>query len=70
MSSYGGIPGTQAVKDLTWKERLEQGKGGGVSGLVYVSSVLLNEGESSNESFAPFRSPDAAQAQEFLKVSV
>ena len=65
MSSYGGIPGTQAVKNLTQKERQEQGKGGGVTGLVYVSSLLVNEGESSEESFAAFATP-----REFFRVSV
>lgn len=65
MSSYGGIPGTQAVKGLTRKERQEQGKGGGVAGMVYISSLLVNEGECSEESFAVFASP-----HEFLRVSV
>ena len=67
MHSYGGIPGTQAVKDLTAKERQEQGKGGGLTGLVYVSSLLINEGQSSDESFAPFA---AATPPEFFRVSV
>ena len=66
MHSYGGIPGTQAVKDMTRKERQDQGKKGGVTGLVYVSSLLINEGESSEDSFAPFR----GSPPEFFKVHV
>ena len=66
MHSYGGIPGTQAVKGLTRKERQEQGKAGGVTGLVYVSSLLINEGESSEDSFAAFR----GSPPEFFKVHV
>lgn len=69
MSSYGGIPGTQAVKGLTQKERRKQGgkgESGGVTGLVYVSALLINEGESSNKSFAAA----GATALEFSKVSV
>ena len=65
MSSYGGIPGTQAVKNMTQKERQEQGKGGGVTGLVYVSALLINEGESSEDSFEAFPMP-----HEFFRVSV
>lgn len=65
MSSYGGIPGTQALKNLTYKERQEQGKEGGVTQLVYVSSLLVNEGENSDESFADFATP-----HEFFRVSV
>ena len=57
MHSYGGIPGTQAVKNLSRKEQQKQGKEGGIIGLVYVSSLLLNEGESSNDSFAAFGPP-------------
>ena len=58
MHSYGGIPGTQAVRGLTRKEREKQQqqgrtlREGGVVGLVYVSSLLVNEGESSEDSFA------------------
>lgn len=63
--SYGGIPGTQAVQSLTQIERKEQGKDGGIVGLVYVSSLLINAGETSDDSFAEFSQP-----QEIFKVSV
>lgn len=68
MSSYGGIPGTQAVKDLSRKERQAQGKKGGIAALVYVSSLLINEGESSTDSFAPFAQPTDTPG--LIKVSV
>lgn len=68
MSSYGGIPGTQAVKGLTCKERQDAGKAGGVKHLVYVSALLINEGESSEDSFAPFVTPHASHG--FFQLSV
>ena len=67
MSSYGGIPGTQSVKGLSRKERRDHGKEGGVKGLVYVSALLISEGQCSNDSFGPFARPDAG---DFMKVSV
>ena len=54
MHAYGGIPGTQSVHGLTRKERSEQGKEGGVTGLIYISSLLVNEGENAQDSIAPF----------------
>jgi pimeloyl-ACP methyl ester carboxylesterase len=68
MSSFGGIPGTQAVKNLTRKEQQEDGKTGGVTGLVYASALLINEGESSEDSFAPFTIPHTSH--DFFKISV
>ncbi|KAK5064313.1 hypothetical protein LTR84_000146 [Exophiala bonariae] len=67
MSSYGGIPGTQATQDMTLSQRQSDGKTGGVMGLVYVSALLINEGESSEDSFAPFVTPQASHS--FFKVS-
>ncbi len=65
MHSYGGIPGTQAMQNVTQKERHEQGKEGGVTGLLYISSFLVNEGESSGDSSAPF-----PESRDFIDVSV
>jgi pimeloyl-ACP methyl ester carboxylesterase len=56
MHSYGGIPGTQSVHGLSRKERSQQGKAGGVVRLIYISALLINEGETSNDSLAPFTS--------------
>lgn len=66
MHSYGGIPGTQAVEGLTKKERQERGKDGGVMGMVYVTSLLINAGENSEDSFAAFR----GEPPDFFRVSV
>jgi pimeloyl-ACP methyl ester carboxylesterase len=56
MHSYGEIPGTQAVHGLSRKERSQEGKTGGVACLVYISALLVKEGENSNDSLAPFTS--------------
>ena len=45
MHSYGGLPGSAAMKGLGAKERAKDGKQGGVKRLVYVSSYVLKEGE-------------------------
>lgn len=68
MSSFGGIPGTQAVKDLTRRERQEVGKPGGVTGLVYASALLIKEGQNSEDSFEPFTIPH--ETHDFFKISV
>ena len=45
MHSYGGQPGSAAMKGLGVKERARGGKKGGVSRLVYVASYALRVGE-------------------------
>ncbi|KAI9780238.1 MAG: hypothetical protein M1839_006798 [Geoglossum umbratile] len=42
--SYGGVVGTEAVKGL--RHRGKDGTGGGVIGMVYLTSYMLREGES------------------------
>jgi hypothetical protein len=59
MHSYGGFPGSEALKELSKKERKEQGKEGGVMRLVYIMAFLLPEGQSllpkgSREALPPF----------------
>lgn len=44
--SYGGTPGTQAVKGLTKTEREKQGKPGGIVGLAYMTSLVPEVGMS------------------------
>lgn len=44
--SYGGIPGAAAASGLSKKKRQQQGKQGGVIGLVLISALLTKEGES------------------------
>ena len=46
MHSYGGIPGSAAVKGLTKSGRQRQGKQGGVSHLVYCAAFMPDEGVS------------------------
>ena len=45
LHSYGGLPGSAAMKGLGTNDRLREGKKGGVKRLVYVSSYVLMEGE-------------------------
>lgn len=59
MHSYGGIPGTQSLSGVTRHERRNAAGGndkgkGGVVRLVYASSLLVREGENSEDSFKPF----------------
>lgn len=42
--SYGGIPGGGAAFGLSKKDRLQEGKEGGVIGLVYMSAFVVPEG--------------------------
>lgn len=45
MHSYGGLPGSAAMKGLGAKDRANERLKGGVKRLVYVSSYALREGE-------------------------
>lgn len=45
LHSYGGLPGSAAMKGLGAKDRLRDGEKGSVKRLVYVSSYALMEGE-------------------------
>lgn len=47
MHSYGGIPGGSAMRGLSKTDRQKAGeKGGGVVGLVYICSWMIDEGMS------------------------
>lgn len=46
MHSYGGVPGTESAKGLLKKDRLAEGKQGGIVALVYIAAFLLPEGVS------------------------
>jgi pimeloyl-ACP methyl ester carboxylesterase len=46
MHSYGGIPGTESAKGLSWERRQANGEQGGIIALVYVSAYLIKEGMS------------------------
>ena len=43
--SYSGLLGSTAIKGLGVKERVKEGKKGGVSRLVYIASYILRVGE-------------------------
>ena len=45
MHSYGGLPGSAAMRGLGASERAGEGKVGGVKRLVYVTSYALRKGE-------------------------
>ena len=46
MHSYGGVPGSEAMKGLSKADRKQKGLGGGVAGLVYLCAWMVAEGES------------------------
>ncbi|PHH64523.1 hypothetical protein CDD81_4302 [Ophiocordyceps australis] len=46
MHSYGGVPGTSALQDLTLKDRRGQNLQGGVVALVYAAAFMLEESQS------------------------
>ncbi|KAH2290826.1 hypothetical protein KXW02_003058 [Aspergillus fumigatus] len=44
MHSYAGMPGAAAAKGLAKTERMQQGKSGGIVGLVFIAAFLVPEG--------------------------
>ncbi|KAI1125700.1 alpha/beta-hydrolase [Nemania abortiva] len=42
--SYGGTPATESVQGLSKRERLDQGKDGGIVGLAYMTSLVPEVG--------------------------
>lgn len=46
MHSYGGIPGSAAARGLSKVTRREEGKKGGVVGLIHISGFVLPAGAS------------------------
>ncbi len=47
--SYGGIPGSSAARPFVKKERAQQGKKGGVIGVLYISSWAMPTGKTTME---------------------
>ena len=47
--SYGGIPGTSAARPFVRKDRAQQGKNGGVIGVLYISSWGMPPGKTTME---------------------
>ena len=50
LHSYGGTPGPSAARPFVKEERAQQGKKGGVLGLLYISSWAVPSGKSTMES--------------------
>jgi hypothetical protein len=44
MHSYAGMPGPAAAKGLSKTERMQQGKSGGIVGMVFIAAFLVPEG--------------------------
>lgn len=57
MHSYGGSPGSGAVKGLGPDTRAAQGKRGAVVGMVYLATLLVPEGESSGSYWPQIAAP-------------
>lgn len=47
--SYSGVPVSQSPRGVTLKERLAQGKKGGIVGLAYMTSLVPALGESAGD---------------------
>ncbi|KAK2811949.1 hypothetical protein FQN50_001656 [Emmonsiellopsis sp. PD_5] len=54
MHSYGAFPGTLSAEGLAKRDRLAQGKPGGVLALIYISGFIAPEGKTLGEAFASF----------------
>ena len=50
--SYGGIPGTESLKNISRKARESRGKDGGVERIIYLTSVVLQPGTSNFDAFS------------------
>lgn len=44
--SYGGVVASEAVKGLSKADRLEKGQTGGIVKIIYLSAIVLPEGQS------------------------
>jgi pimeloyl-ACP methyl ester carboxylesterase len=51
MHSYGGCPGSEATKEYLVQDFAAKGGEGGVSGLVYMSAMVMPAGTAMPESF-------------------
>ena len=68
--SYGGIPAAGAAYGLSVRARAQEGKGGGILGLVYISAFVVSEGTSLltfiGRKHAPFLVPDTVSSSSLL----
>ncbi|KAL9595758.1 MAG: hypothetical protein Q9219_006256 [cf. Caloplaca sp. 3 TL-2023] len=58
LHSYGGAPGTEAVKGMSLKERESRGLAGGVIRLIYMCAFMLQKGQSVGAAHLPRPVPD------------
>ena len=62
--SYGGAVGTEAVKDLSLRERAAKGQQGGVIRLIYMCGFMLQVGESVGGASLPRPVPDPVESDD------
>ncbi|RYP25510.1 hypothetical protein DL768_011474 [Monosporascus sp. mg162] len=69
MHSYGGIPGSSALKGLSKADRFAQGKGTAVVGIVYMGSFIIPLGQSLRETMGDAMPPEyrASQPGQYLQ---
>ena len=71
--SYGGIPAAGAAYGLSVKTRAQEGKEGGILGLVYISAFVVPEGTSLltflGGKHAPYLVPDTVSCSSLFSVS-
>jgi pimeloyl-ACP methyl ester carboxylesterase len=49
MHSYGGVPGSSAMRGLAKNERQAQGQPGGVTALVFICAWMIDEGTTAKD---------------------
>ena len=64
LHSYGGAVGTEAVKDLSRRERAAKGQQGGVIRLIYMCGFMLQVGESVGGASLPRPVPDPVESDD------
>ncbi|RYP89246.1 hypothetical protein DL770_004465 [Monosporascus sp. CRB-9-2] len=69
MHSYGGIPGSSALKGLSKADRSAQGKGTAVVGIVYMGSFIVPLGQSVRDTMGDAMPPEykASQPGQYLQ---
>ncbi|RYP74840.1 hypothetical protein DL771_002761 [Monosporascus sp. 5C6A] len=67
--SYGGVPGSSALKGLSKADRSAQGKGTAVVGIVYMGSFILPLGQSVRDAMGDAMPPEykASQPGQYLQ---
>ena len=66
MTSYGGVPGTEASKGLSRSERQTVGRRGALVGLVYIASLLPPVGLSTHDLVGGFTPVSTESVSEYV----